>query len=71
MKPHIIYLLIAIATLVLNVILTVAIFKRLAGSEDGGAVRQEEVITFRLKRKASDEDNTIAAVVSDDTVPLE
>jgi hypothetical protein len=66
-----IYIFIGISTLVLNFVLTLHIIRRSINGDCKKNRDSEEVITFRLARQESVENDTTAAAACDDTVPLE
>lgn len=70
MKLYYIYVMLGIATLILNLVLTVHLFKTHKGSNTIEPVEEEDLITFRLTREHNAEKATTAAVQYDDTVPL-
>ena len=70
-KLHYIYVLIGIATLTLNIALTVHLFKSRKSPYCRQTSDAEDLITFRLAREHYTEGGTTAAVPYDDTVLLE
>jgi len=71
MKLHYIYILLGIATLALNLALTVHLFRSRKGLSCSQALVGNEVITFRLAKGHDAEGATTAAVPYDETLPME
>ncbi|HYF75449.1 MAG TPA: hypothetical protein VD757_02575 [Candidatus Nitrosocosmicus sp.] len=71
MKLHYIYILLGTATLILNLALTIHLFRRPKGLKDRKEQQEDGLITFKLSKERSAEGLTTAAVLYDDTVLLE